>query len=91
MLSFDQFFDKINGEMYRDIPPPVKYSFQDYLDGRANGSAELTPLRDEDMGTASAEDVVNQYGIMHNWKNPLLLTGKELSDKEFKKFTGQTW
>lgn len=94
MQNFKDFFDRINGESYTDIPPPVKYNFQNYTDSPVNGTESgpwaLTPLQDEDMASAAAEDVVDNYIKMHKGKNPLRL-GDPMSDSEFKKFMGQGW
>lgn len=98
MLNFYQFFNKINGEPYVDIQPPVKYDFQDYgnnltnspINGIEGGTHELRPLTDEDMGRYAADDVINHYYQMHQGKNPLRL-GDPMSDDQFKKFCGMGW
>lgn len=98
MLSFQQMFDKVNGPMYKDVPPPVSYNFLDYgksvtqspICGTEDGSHELRPLEPEDMARYGANDVEDEYLKLHNGKDPLRL-GDPLTDREFKNFLGHTW
>jgi hypothetical protein len=98
-LSFQQFWDRINGPMYQDVPPPVKYDLADYggnltgspINGTEGGAShELRPLSHEDMCRYGADDVADHYTRMHAGRNPSGL-GKPLTDEEFKKFLGQSW
>jgi hypothetical protein len=97
MLSFNQFYDKLNGKMYQDIPPPVSYDFLDYVKGITStpvnnteqGTWRLIPIEADDMKRYAADDVADHYSKMHKG-NPLAL-GEPLSDGEFKKFCGITW
>ena len=86
MDSFYKFWDKINGEMYKDIPPPVKYNFAPYIDNV--GGYELKPLSHEDTASYAADDVVNWYKTYG--KNTTKL-GPPMSDEELKRHYGQTW
>lgn len=96
--TFDQFYDRINGEMYKDVPPPVQYDLASYalqitsspISNVEGGGHELRPISDEDMGRYAADDVVDHYAKMHKGKNPNRL-GKEMTDGQFKKFMGHTW
>ena len=88
MQNFDQFFNKVNGEMYKDVPPPVHYQLADY--GISPSSYHLKPLTDEDMARYGAEDVANHYSDLHQGKNPTRI-GDPMSDSDFKKFFGHTW
>lgn len=95
MDNFCQFWNRLNGEPYTDgVPAPVKYDLATMdvgqVCGTTNGSHELRPLADEDMGTYAADDVVAHYVALHKGKNPLRL-GDPMSDEELKKFYGQTW
>jgi hypothetical protein len=92
MESFYAFWDRINGKMYKDVPPPVQYNFQKYLDGSdvlgTEGNWQLKSLSQEDMSTTSAEDALDwqqKYGT-----NTTKL-GSEMTDAEFNKFHGHTW
>lgn len=98
IYTFDQFYDRINGELYKDVPPPVPYNLASYAlqitsspinNCKDGASHELRPLSDEDMGRYAADDVVDRYTKIHK-KNPLRL-GKPMSDGQFKKFMGHTW
>lgn len=97
MYTFDQFYESINGELYKDVPPPVQYDLASYslqitsspISNVEGGGHELRPLSDEDMGRYAADDVVDHYTKIHK-KNPLRL-GKPLTDGQFKKFMGHTW
>lgn len=96
MNNFYKFWDKINGEMYKDIEPPVKYEFAKYIDSITNGSVngtedgtyELRPLTVDDMARYSAEDTVEYY--KKHGKNSTKL-GNQMTDDELKKHYGQTW
>lgn len=93
-MDFYKFWDKINGEMYKDIPRPVEYDLVDYMDTISNGSPlngsedgtwQLTPLSRDDTATTAAEDVLNwqkKYG-----KNTTKL-GPQMTDDEFKRHYG---
>lgn len=86
MESFHQFWDRINGPMYKNVPPPVKYNLAKYMDGTAfNNTHELTPLSHEDTATYAAEDVAAWYAKYG--KNTTNL-GSPMSDSEFKKHYG---
>lgn len=94
MINFYDYCNKINGEPYVRIAPPVAYRFQDYCDSKSmgnteNGNHELRPLSDDDLKRYAADDVVQHYSKMHD-KNPQSL-GDPMSDEEFKKFHGHTW
>lgn len=99
MFNFCQFWNQINGEPYHNVPPPVNYNLASYTQAittsplnnvEGKSTYELRPITHEDMGSASAEDVVNNYRLMHGGKNPCRL-GDPMSDEEFKRFYGQTW
>lgn len=97
MKSFYQFWNQINGPMYRRTPPPVRYDLADYqsqitsspVNNTEGGSTyELRPITWEDTASYAAQDVADwyaKYGV-----NSTKL-GKEMSDEKFKKFCGQTW
>jgi hypothetical protein len=97
-MTFNQFYDKINGKMYDGVPAPAQYNFLDYVkavtssnvNGTETGKHDLIPLNQEDMGRYAADDVIDHYHKLHNGKNSLSL-GKPMTDLEFKKFLGHTW
>lgn len=95
-MTFEQFYDRLNGKMYAKVPPPVPYKFADYaVTNRspindAQTSHGLRPLSDEDMARYAADDVIAHYAQLHGGRNPARL-GDPMSDHEFKKFMGQTW
>jgi len=96
MDSFHKFWDKINGEMYKDVPPPVKYDFAKYMDsitagpvnGTEDGTHELRPVTWDDTASYAAEDVLDWY--KKNGKNSTKL-GPQMTDSELKKHYGHTW
>jgi hypothetical protein len=94
MENFYAFWDKINGEMYKDIPRPVKYDFANYMDIISNGSPlngtedgtwQLTPISKEETGSYAAQDVLDWFA--KHGKNTTKL-GPPMTDAEFKAFYG---
>lgn len=94
-MDFYQFWNKLNGEMYKDIPRPVQYDFADYmsaispsgspLNGSEDGTWALTPLSMDDMATTAAQDVVDwqkEFGT-----NTTKL-GSPMTDDELRRFYG---
>lgn len=98
MKSFIDFCTQINGEMYKNVPPPVAYDLEDFastltsspINGTETGSHELIPLTDEDMARYGADDVSQHYAHMHNGQSPSRI-GEPMTDSEFKKFMGHSW
>lgn len=99
MTNFKQFWDKHNGELYKDVPPPVKYDMADYGDAISSGGTfgntetgghELRPIAAEDMARYAHDDVVDFYTRHHGDKSPTRLGG-QMTDGQFKKFMGHTW
>ncbi len=100
MLSFDQFWDLLNGELYQHTPPPVQYNLASYERQITNGSPlnnveggaghQLRPIKDEDIARYAADDVSNYYSMWHGGNAPNRL-GKEMTDDQFKKHMGHTW
>ncbi len=94
MKSFYQFWDKVNGEMYKNVPPPVQYNFQkmDYAAGNSADSdnSQFKPITDDEIARYGGQDVMLGYISHHNGNNPLRL-GKPMTDFEFPKFYGQEW
>jgi hypothetical protein len=97
MKSFHQFWDRINGEMYKSVPLPVKYKMNNYLNGLTSGplngseensSYELRPLSQEDMASYARPDVEEWYA---KYGQNTTRLGKEMTDAEFKRFYGHTW
>lgn len=89
-MDFYQFYDKINGKIYEDIPPPTKYNFLDYLkDSSINkekdNNWQLKPLTQDDMKTTAVEDALDWYA--KHGKNTTRL-GEPLDDEGFKKYMG---
>lgn len=98
MQDFDSFFSQKHGPSLA-FPPPIQYSFVDYVDqvtsspinGTEEGSTyELKPIQDEDMARYAADDVVQHYTMMHQGKSPSRL-GNAMSDEQLKKHMGHTW
>lgn len=98
-MNFCQFWNRINGEPYKDVPPPVNYKLSDYTSQitssplnnvEGSGGYQLRPIADEDQARYAADDVVSYYGMWHGGKNPLALGGP-MSDEEFKRHYGHTW
>lgn len=91
MDSFYKFWDKINGELYKGVEPPVKYNFAPYLTSPVNdinGNYQLKTIEKEDTGSSAAKDVeewLNKYG-----QNTTKL-GDPMTDEELKKHYGHTW
>jgi len=86
MDNFCQFWNRLNGEPYADVPPPTEYKLQTM--GYSGSGAELRPLSDEDMGQVAADDMQNYFQQMKDsGHNPTKL-GKPMSDEEFHKFFG---
>jgi hypothetical protein len=97
MESFHQFWDKINGKMYKNIPPPAKYNFANYTDGlttsplngcEGESSYTLRPISDEDMASYARDDVEEWY---RKYGTNTTKLGPEMTDAEFKRFYGHTW
>jgi hypothetical protein len=96
MDSFSQFWDKINGPMYQNVPPPVEYDFAKYIDSitqgpvanTEDGTHELTPIIRSDTASYAAEDVLDWY---KKYGRNLTVLGPQMTDAELKKFGGQTW
>jgi hypothetical protein len=97
METFHQFWDKINGKMYQDIPPPVKYDFAKYIDsitsGPVNGteensSSELRTITMDDMARYAAVDVEDWFKKHGKNLNKL---GPQMTDAELKTHYGHTW
>lgn len=87
MDNFCQFWNKVNGEPYKDgVPPPVEYKIHDMETG--DSGYELKPLTDEDMARHSDEDVAaDMEAKKAAGFNPCKL-GAPMSDEEFHKFYG---
>lgn len=97
MDSFCKFWDKVNGEMYKNVPPPVKYNMKNYLDsitsspvnGTEDGStSELKPLTMDDMASYARSDVEEWYAKYGTNTTKL---GPPMTDQEFKQHYGHTW
>lgn len=97
MESFHQFWDKINGEMYKNVPPPVKYNFAKYMDtvsdSPLNGceddsTYELKPLTPEDTARYAAKDV-EEWRAKYGTNTTKL--GPQMTDAELKRHYGHTW
>jgi hypothetical protein len=96
MKSFHAFWDQINGKMYENVPPPVKYDMGNYMDmttSPLNGSEEgstwaLRPLTRDDTASHAADDVLD-WQKKHGRNTTKL--GDPMSDAEFAKFHGMTW
>lgn len=99
MDDFNKIYDKVNGPMYQDVAPPIQYDFLSYVKQITSSPVinmeggcghELRPITDEDMCRYAADDVVNHYHKKHQGSSPSKM-GAPLTDKQFKKFMGQTW
>lgn len=97
MKSFAAFWDQVNGKLYQNVPPPVKYNMANYLDsitsGPFNGSEEnstyeLKPIQWEDMASYARSDVEDWYA---KYGKDTTRLGPEMTDAEFKRFYGHTW
>lgn len=91
MDSFYKFWDKINGELYKGVEPPVKYNFAPYLTSPVNdisGNYQLKAIEKKDTASYAVKDVeewLNKYG-----QNTTKL-GDPMTDEELKKHYGHTW
>ena len=97
MKSFHDFWDKLNGKMYEDVPAPVKYKMADYTKAVSNGSPmantedgdwQLRPINHEDTASYAADDVIDWYS--KNGQNSTKL-GPLMTDDELKQHYGHTW
>jgi len=100
-MNFYDFYDKLNGGLYRRTPPPVKYDLEDYrdlitnkpesvvtTDGRGAAHVEdWETIGDEEMGTTPEDAVID---FMNQRGNTTKL-GKPLDDEGMKRFTGMNW
>jgi len=89
MDNFCKFWDRLNGEPYKDgVPPPTEYKLQSMDFNTGDDHATLKPLSDEDTARYSDEDVRADMERKKalGW-NPTKL-GKPMSDEEFHKFHG---
>lgn len=89
MDNFCQFWDRLNGEPYKDgVPPPTEYKLQDMDINTGDDHAKLTPLSPEDTARYSDEDVRKDMERKKSLGfNPTKL-GDPMSDEEFQKFMG---
>lgn len=94
MDSFQKFWDKINGKMYKDVPRPVKYDFANYMDAITSssplnncedGTWELSPISQEDTARYGADDVENW---MKNYQKNTTKLGDPMSDEDLRRFMG---
>ena len=89
MDNFCQFWNKVDGEPYKnDKQPHSSHELRPITEPSDTSSYELKPLTDEDMARYSDEDVAAE---MEKKKaagfNPCKL-GPPMSDEEFHKFYG---
>lgn len=99
MMNFYQFWDKLNGKPYENVPEPTPYAFNDYVkdmtktpvNGTENGTWDLMPLTQDDMKQAASDDVADHIEqLRKSGHNPTRL-GKPMTDEEFAKFYGKGW
>lgn len=92
-MNFYQFYNKLQGKPYEHGSAPNQGNIGSYVDeittkSKVNderGNWELTPLEDEDMRTASAEDVL-AWQAKHGRNTTRL--GEPLDDEGLKRYTG---
>lgn len=82
-MNFHAFWDKINGKMYENVPPPVKYDLANYMN--LSNSYELRPITWDDQASYARDDVDDWY---KNYGRNITQLGKPMTDEEFKKHYG---